>query len=68
MPEQSVFLFFVKFNPVTPLLVTTRDLITLGTFQNPIAFASVSLLAFALLLVGWLIYKLSIPFLIERIS
>ncbi|MGB3297201.1 MAG: ABC transporter permease [Phormidesmis sp.] len=68
MPEKSIFLFFVKFNPVTPLLVTTRDLITLGTIADPVAFAIVTAISISLLMIGWLIYKLSIPYLIERIS
>ncbi len=68
MPQKSIFLLFVKFNPVTPLLVTTRDLITLGTIQDPFAFALVTIIAIGLLIIGWLIYKLSIPYLIERIS
>ena len=68
IPQKSIFLFFVELNPVTPLLTTTRDLITLGTVEEPAAFFIVSAIALLLLLVGWIVYKLSIPYLIERIS
>lgn len=68
IPQKSIFLFFVKLNPVTPLLTATRDLITIGTIEDPAAFLVVTLISLVLLLTGWLVYKLSIPYLIERIS
>ena len=67
-PKESFFLVLVELNPVTPLLSATRDLITLGSIEDPIAFSIVTMLAFGLLVIGWLVYKLSIPYLIERIS
>jgi lipopolysaccharide transport system permease protein len=68
VPDKSILSVLVKLNPVTPLLVTTRDLITLGKIESPVTFTAVTILAIGLLIVGWLIYKLSIPYLIERIS
>lgn len=68
IPQHSFFMFLVKLNPVTPLLTGTRDLITLGKIEDPLIFLSVTILAIILLIIGWLIYKLSIPYLIERIS
>ena len=67
-PEKSFFLVLVELNPVTPLLSATRDLITLGSIEDPIAFSIVTALALGLFVIGWLVYKLSIPYLIERIS
>lgn len=58
----------VQFNPVTPLLVTTRELVTTGVVSNPAGFWLISLLSFGLLLFSWLVYRISMPFAIERIS
>jgi lipopolysaccharide transport system permease protein len=58
----------VRLNPVTPLLVTTRELATTGVISNPLGFWIVSAIALIGLLVSWLVYRLSMPFVIERIS
>jgi len=67
-PFTGLFAEVVKFNPVTPLLVTTRELVTTGLVSNPEGFWIVSLLAFGLLLFSWLFYRISMPFVIERVS
>lgn len=58
----------VQINPVTPLLVTTRELATTGALSNPEGFWVASLFAIGGLLVAWLIYRLAMPFVIERMS
>jgi lipopolysaccharide transport system permease protein len=68
VPDQAVIAMLVKLNPVTPLLVTARELMTTGVVSQPIGFLLVSGLAIASLLFGWLVFRLSIPFLVERIS
>jgi lipopolysaccharide transport system permease protein len=55
-------------NPVTPLLVETRDLITTGSIDHLGAFSIVFAGAIALLLLAWIIYRIAIPIIIERIS
>ena len=67
-PEHSLLALLVRLNPVTPLLVTARELTTTGVVSEPIEFAVMSLIAIATLLFGWLVFRLSIPFLVERIS
>ena len=58
----------VKYNPVSPLLIATRDWITSGsTLYMPdfiIIFAGSLLLMF----VGWVLYRLAMPHLIARIG
>ena len=57
-----------SFNPVTPLLVTTRQWLT-GvelTQLGPFVVVSVGALVFSLL--GWVVYRLAMPYLIERIG
>ncbi|MFM2063632.1 MAG: hypothetical protein RLZZ507_3303 [Cyanobacteriota bacterium] len=68
VPKQGWFSVVVNWNPVTPLLVTVRDLATTGVVSDPTRFWLVSGLSFALLLVAWILYRLSMPFIIERMS
>jgi lipopolysaccharide transport system permease protein len=67
-PTSYPFNIISYLNPVTPLLVGARDLITKGGLSNINAYASISALAVAIFFIGWLIYKVSIPIFIERIS
>jgi len=67
-PKQGLFATIVNLNPVTPLLVTTRDLATSGVVANPTGFWVVSGFAFAVLLLAWILYRLAIPFIVERMS
>lgn len=67
-PFTGIFAKIVKLNPVTPLLVTTRELATTGIVSDPVGFWISSAIALGLLLLSWLIYRVSMPFVIERIS
>jgi lipopolysaccharide transport system permease protein len=67
-PKEGIFSTIVNLNPVTPLLVTIRDLATTGVVSNPTGFWLVSGLAFCLLFIAWIFYRLAIPFIIERMS
>ncbi|AFY47779.1 ABC-type polysaccharide/polyol phosphate export systems, permease component [Nostoc sp. PCC 7524] len=68
VPKQGLFATIVNLNPVTPLLVTTRDLATQGFVSDPIGFWVVSATAFGLLIIAWILYRLAIPFIVERMS
>ncbi|BAY08399.1 ABC transporter permease [Calothrix sp. NIES-2098] len=68
VPSNGVFGSIVKLNPVTPLLVTTRELATTGVISDPQGFWIASLIAILGLLLAWIIYRLAMPFVIERIS
>lgn len=65
-PTEWPYVLLTDFNPVTPPLVAARSLITEGRLHNPGAFAIVAVLSVALLLFGWLVYRLSVPILVER--
>lgn len=65
-PREGFWAILVKINPVTPLLVTTRDLATTGDISNPTGFWIASAIAIVMTLVGWIFYRLSLPFLVER--
>ncbi len=68
VPTDGIFGSIVKYNPVTPLLVTTRELATTGILSDPHGFWAASLLSLAGLLFAWLVYRLAMPYVIERIS
>lgn len=68
VPDQGLFSRLVMLNPVTPLLVTVRELIAIGTISDPVSFWIVSAIAIIGLLISWVIYRLAMPFVIERMS
>lgn len=68
MPTQGRLAFFIQLNPVTSLLMTARELVTTGQVTQGSAFLLVSFLTILLLLLGWIVFRLSIPYLVERIS
>ncbi|MEC4819920.1 MAG: ABC transporter permease [Scytonema sp. PMC 1069.18] len=68
IPSDGVFGSIVKLNPVTPLLVTTRELATTGVVSDPVGFWIASLVAMFGLFIAWVIYRLAMPFVVERIS
>jgi lipopolysaccharide transport system permease protein len=55
-------------NPVSPILVGARDLATTGVLHNPIMCFLVTFMMLLLLMVAWIIYRLAMPIVIERIS
>ena len=69
VPQGSGFATIVRWNPVTPLLVTTRELATgAGAISYSAGFMVISLVTLLGLSVAWIIYRLAMPFVIERAS
>jgi lipopolysaccharide transport system permease protein len=68
VPSQGTFGLLVKLNPVTPLLVTTRELATTGVISEPFGFWVVSILTIVGLVLTWIAFRLAMPYAIERIS
>lgn len=68
VPQTGRGALLAQWNPVTPLLQTSRDWIT----GQPVTYLSnffiVSLLAVIVLMFAWVLYRLSIPILIERMG
>lgn len=67
-PQDGAFAEIVRLNPVTPLVVTARELITTGSVSVPLSFLMVTGCSAIVLLVTWAIFRLAIPFIAERIS
>lgn len=68
LPQRWPFSLLSILNPVSPLLSGARDLATKGTLDNPILFLIVSVLTLVILIFAWILYRLSMPILIERMS
>ena len=68
MPSSGWAVTVFKLNPLTPLVLTTRDWLT-GFSPNYLGyFFIVNALIIALLFVVWMVYRIAMPILIERMS
>ena len=67
-PESGFFAVIVRLNPVAPLLGATRDFSTIGSINEPTSFWIASGVAIISLVVGWIFYRLAMPYAIERVS
>lgn len=61
-------LAIIRFNPVTPLLVTTRNWLTNGVASPESGFFLVTMLSFIIFMFSWILYRLAKPHLIVRLS
>ncbi len=67
-PESFPFSMIGTVNPVSPLLIAARDLATKGVLTNMEPFLIVSGLTLVGLFIAWLVYRISLPIIIERMS
>ena len=67
-PTQWPFSLVSLINPVTPLITTTRDWLTLGGASQVPVFCFVLGGTLVLLFAGWMFYRLAMTHLIERMS
>jgi len=67
-PQTFPLSLIVTLNPVSPLLIAARDLLVTGQLNNPLSFAIISGFSVVLLFAAWLIYRIALPIMIERIS
>jgi lipopolysaccharide transport system permease protein len=68
LPKEGLFGMLVRLNPVTHLLVTTRELATTGAVSDPQGFWIVTALTVLCLFSGWLVFRLAMPFVVERMG
>lgn len=64
----NIFAQLVNWNPVTPLLVTVRELATGVPLSAGTGYLVLSIVAVLGLFLAWVLYKVSLPFVIERLS
>lgn len=68
MPEVGWAAVVFSINPMTPLILTTRDWLTNVPPAHIIAFAIINGFLLLLLLMVWIMYRAAMPILIERMS
>jgi lipopolysaccharide transport system permease protein len=68
VPSSGVGAVVSGYNPLTPLITTTRDWLTTGFAPHLTGFVLVSVVTVFLLLFGWLVYRLALPHLISRLG
>ena len=68
VPQSGNFRFIVQLNPVTPLLVTTRELATAAPLSEPMGFWVASTITIVGIVLAWFFYRLAMPFVVERMS
>lgn len=68
VPQASWAATLIQLNPVTPLLVSTRDWLTIGQASQLPGFFWVFSLAVLLFFIAWIMYRIAMPHLISRMS
>lgn len=66
VPAEGAFRLLVLTNPVTPLLGFARDLAVAGVISHPVGASAAAAFVLLLLPVGWLFYRLALPYVLER--
>jgi lipopolysaccharide transport system permease protein len=66
MPKVGLAARVAQRNPLTPLVIATRDWLTVGVTDQSRGFAIVTAGALVLLMTGWILYRLALPHLIAR--
>ena len=67
-PTEGWAALVTKLNPVSPLLVTTRQWLTGAELTQLGPFVAVTVITLVFSLIGWIVYRLAMPYLIERIG
>ena len=65
-PTSGLFIYVNTFNPFSPLLIATQDLIAGVAIDNQLSLLIMSLLSFGLFIIGWRFFHVAIPKIIER--
>ncbi|MDD2464677.1 MAG: ABC transporter permease [Desulfobulbus sp.] len=68
MPKVGLAATIYNLNPLTPLILTTRDWLTGLPSEAVPGFLLVNFLALVLLAAVWVVFRLAMPILIERMS
>lgn len=67
-PSEGALAVITKLNPVSPLIVVAREWLTIGTTSQFLPALCVFLVTIVLLFLGWILYRLAMPILVERMG
>ncbi|PQB05923.1 hypothetical protein BST85_02330 [Aureitalea marina] len=68
IPESGMLRTVMQYNPFTPFILTARDVATETSPENLEYFFTVLVLCMPLAFVGLVVYRISIPILVERMN
>lgn len=67
-PHAGVAGALARWNPLSPLVLSTRDWLTTGANTHVLGFTLVTVTAAVLLFAGWVSYRLALPHMIARMG
>lgn len=67
-PQTGLAAMIARWNPLSPLIVVTRDWMTTGDATQVAAFAFITTVAIVLLFGGWIMYRVALPHIIARLG
>jgi lipopolysaccharide transport system permease protein len=67
-PQTGLAAMVAGWNPLSPLILVTRDWMTTGDATQIAAFAFITTVAIILLFAGWIMYRLALPHIIARMG
>lgn len=68
VPSSGILRTIMRLNPLTPMFQVTRELLFGGVGPYVVELGIVAAVTLTLAVLGWLLYRLSLPLLIERIE
>jgi lipopolysaccharide transport system permease protein len=66
IPSEGILHKAMNLNPVTPMIMTVRNYMSGSDFYLPLNFTVVMVISLALCLAAWVIYRISMPIILER--
>lgn len=67
-PRTGLAAIIAGWNPLSPLIVVTREWITTGNAAQTAVFTLITALAIFLLFAGWIMYRVALPHVIARLG
>jgi len=67
-PTTGVAAHVAALNPLTPLVLATRDWLTLGNTVHVVPFLIITAIAGSVLFLSWIFYRVALPHLVARIG
>jgi lipopolysaccharide transport system permease protein len=67
-PQSFPYSLLATWNPVSPYLLAARELLVQGTMSNPGPLLAVTGVLLVVTFIAWVVYRASMPIIIERIS
>lgn len=67
-PKDGLLATIMSYNPLTPLIMSARDFVVYGMGAYAVSMLMVLLVILVLLFVGWVLFRLALPIIIERIG